>query len=136
MAMDYFGLQQAVLDLEKAIQVYQKKKEQADSEDEIEVIKSGIIQNFEVCYELSWKYMKKYLEEYIGKSQVDGVSRKELFRIAAQNYVIDDVEKWFLFHEARNMTSHDYDRMKRDEVFEIASSFLPYALKLQERLEK
>lgn len=136
MGLNYTSLQKAIIALEKGIYIYQKKKEQEVSQDEMEVIKSGIIQNFEVCYEISWKLMKKWLGENIGNTEVDGVSRKELFRIAAQNKLIEDIEQWFLFHEARNMTSHDYDGIKAEEVFGIAIEFLPYAKKLIERLEK
>lgn len=117
MGLNYSSLQKAIVALEKGITIYQKKKEQDVSEDEIEIIKSGIIQNFEVCYEISWKLMKKWLEESIGRTEVDGISRKELFRIATQNKLIEDIERWFLFHEARNMTSHDYDGIKAEEVF-------------------
>ena len=35
----------------------------------------------------------------------------------------DDIEKWFVFHEARNMTSHDYDGIKAQEVLGIAIEF-------------
>lgn len=117
MGLNYSSLQKAIVALEKGITIYQKKKEQYVLEDEMEIIKSGIIQNFEICYEISWKLMKKWLEENIGRTEVDGISRKELFRIASQNKLIDDIEKWFVFHEARNMTSHDYDGIKAEEVF-------------------
>ena len=136
MGLNYSSLQKAIVALEKGITIYQKKKEQYVLEDEMEIIKSGIIQNFEICYEISWKLMKKWLEENIGRTEVDGISRKELFRIASQNKLIDDIEKWFVFHEARNMTSHDYDGIRAEEVFNIALEFLPYARSLQERLEK
>lgn len=117
MGLNYSSLQKAIVALERGITIYQKKKEQYVLEDEMEIIKSGIIQNFEICYEISWKLMKKWLEENIGRTEVDGISRKELFRIASQNKLIDDIEKWFVFHEARNMTSHDYDGIKAEEVF-------------------
>lgn len=117
MGLNYSSLQKAIVALEKGISIYQKKKEQDVSEDEMEIIKSGIIQNFEICYEISWKLMKKWLEENIGRTEVDGIPRKELFRIASQNKLIDDIEKWFIFHEARNMTSHDYDGIKAEEIF-------------------
>lgn len=135
MGLNFTSLQKAIISLENGISVYNKKRNILE-EEEKEIIKSGIIQNFEICYEISWKLMKKYLEYNIGVSAVDGVSRKELFRIATQNKLITDVEKWFVFHEARNMTSHDYDGIKAEEVFNIALEFLPYARSLQERLEK
>ncbi len=136
MSLSYTSLEKARIALESGIEIYNKKKNMYDSQNEIEIIKSGIIQNFEVCYEISWKLMKKWLEENIGSTAVDGISRKELFRIAAKNKLIEDVEKWFIFHEARNMTSHDYDGIKADDVFNQAIIFPACAKKLQERLEQ
>ncbi len=135
MGLNYTNLGKAISALENGIEVYNKRKTMFEEQEEIEIIKSGVIQNFEVCYEISWKLMKKWLEQNIGNSAVDGVSRKQLFRIAAQNKLIEDIEEWFAFHEARNMTSHDYDGMKADEVFEKAVNFPKYARHLQERLE-
>ena len=136
MSLNYTSLEKAIIALENGIEIYQRKKNIEENQEEIEIIKSGIIQNFEVCYEIAWKLMKKWLAENIGSSVVDGIPRKELFRIAAQNKLIGDVEKWFVFHEARNMTSHDYDGIKAEDVFNEAVIFPEYARKLQERLEK
>lgn len=135
MGLNYSSLQKAIVALEKGISIYQKKKEQDVSEDEIEIIKSGIIQNFEVCYEISWKLMKKWLEENIGRTEVDGISRKELFRIASQNKLIEDIEKWFIFHEARNILAYDYYERK-EETFIIAIEFLQYAKEFQKIIEE
>lgn len=136
MGLNYISLQKAIVALEKGIMIYQTKKEQDIKGDEMEIIQSGIIQNFEVCYEISWKLMKKKLEENIGRTEVDGVSRKELFRIAARNKLIDDVEKWFVFHEARNMTSHDYDGIKADEVFRNSNGILTICQKINGKVRR
>ena len=53
-----------------------------------ETVRSGIIQNFEVAYELSWKMMKHSLETNISAESVDGVTRRELFKKAAKNRLI------------------------------------------------
>lgn len=135
MGLSYTSLEKSIIALESGIEIYNKKKLIEENEDEIEIIKSGIIQNFEVAYEISWKLMKKWLEENLGWTAVDGISRKELFRIASQNKLIEDVEKWFIFHEARNLTSHDYDGIKAQDVFIQALKFPKYARNLQERLE-
>lgn len=136
MALSYTSLEKSIIALETGIEIYNKKKSQEVTQEEIEIIKSGIIQNFEISYEIAWKLMKKCLEENIGREAVDGISRKELFRIAAQNKLIEDIEKWFIFHEARNLTSHDYDGIKAEDVFKEALEFPNFARKLQERLEE
>jgi len=88
-----------------------------------ETVRSGIIQNFEVAYELSWKMMKRWLETNISAESVDGVTRRELFRQAVENRLIDDVELWMSFHAARNETSHIYDSDTAEEVSEVAERF-------------
>ena len=47
-----------------------------------ETVRGGIIQNFEVAYELSWRMMKRWLESNINAETVDGVTRRELVRQA------------------------------------------------------
>lgn len=90
-------------------------------------VKAGIIQQFEVAYEQSWKSMKRWIEENVGATEVDGVPRRELFRQAAEQRLIKDVEGWMRFHRARNETSHTYSAETADEVFALAMAFLPHA---------
>ncbi len=88
-----------------------------------ETLKAGVIQQFEVAYEQSWKMMKRWLEINIGAETVDGVPRRELFRRAAESRLIDDVERWMSFHRARNETSHTYSSATADEVYRLALQF-------------
>jgi nucleotidyltransferase substrate binding protein (TIGR01987 family) len=93
-------------------------------------VRSGIIQNFEVAYELSWKMMKRWIETNISAASVDGVTRRELFRQAAENRLIDDVDLWMSFHAARNETSHTYDNDTAEEVSDSAEQFVAAAQSL------
>lgn len=98
-------------------------------------IKAGAIQNFEFTYELCWKFMKRWLENTIGNTYVDGVSRRELYRIAAEHRLIDDVDQWMIYHKARNITSHTYNEDRAEEVFQIAKIFAADAEKLLRQIE-
>ncbi|MCE1246446.1 MAG: nucleotidyltransferase substrate binding protein [Firmicutes bacterium] len=91
------------------------------------LLRSGVIQNFEVAFELCWKFMKKYLESDMGSVYVDGLHRKELFRICAQKHLISDVEAWFAYNRSRNLTSHTYREEYAEDVFMAAQDFLPDA---------
>ena len=106
------------------------------SDDDLrETVRAGVIQNFEVAYEQCWKMMKRWLEENIGRTYVDGVARRELFRLAAESRLITDVERWMDYHTARNQTSHTYDEATAQSVFEEATHFADDARQLLRALE-
>jgi nucleotidyltransferase substrate binding protein (TIGR01987 family) len=131
------SIRDATLSLERSINVALRKKNEGNAEiDEIETIRAGVIQNFEFTYEQCWKFMKRWLGENINSESVDGVSRRELFRMSAENKLIIDVDKWMEFHRARNITSHTYDEDTAQEVFDKTLEFLPFAKAFLERLEK
>lgn len=110
--------------LERSLQADVDAKNLDLSNDIHESIRAGVIQNFEVCYEQSWKMMKRWIENHVGSTCVDGVTRRELFRVAAENRLIMDVELWMGFHSSRNETSHTYDQATASEVFADAKPFL------------
>ncbi|MDR0327199.1 MAG: nucleotidyltransferase substrate binding protein [Planctomycetaceae bacterium] len=89
-----------------------------------ETFRSGIIQNFEIAYELCWKTMKRWIEENVSPDILFGVPRIELFRRAAENGLIDSVEHWITFHQARNRTSHIYGAEVAKEVYDTAVRFV------------
>ena len=98
-------------------------------------IRAGVIQNFEVTYELCWKLMDRWLSMNLGASVVDGVTRRELFRLAAQQRLIADVEVWWQYHQARNTTSHIYDERKAESVYSAIGDFVHDARALLRALE-
>lgn len=99
-----------------------------------EFTRDSVIQRFEYTYELCWKFLKRYLEISEGVATVDLLSRKELFRLAAEKGLIDDVVAWFEYHRSRNETSHTYQETKAEEVYECAKRFALDAKKLQSKL--
>ena len=68
------------------------------------VVQSGVIKHFEFTYELSWLFIKRWLEANVSPNAGDGVARRELFRLDAENLLIDDVDRWMRYHQARNRT--------------------------------
>ncbi len=98
-------------------------------------IRSGVIQNFEVTYELSWKLMQRWLNINLGSAATDGLTRRQLFRIAAENRLIPDAELWMNHHLARNATSHTYGRESAERVYRAALEFAHDARRLLAALE-
>jgi nucleotidyltransferase substrate binding protein (TIGR01987 family) len=122
-SLDITSLKNGVLALEEGIDRYKKC-----SADDVKIMRSGVVKNFEVAYELCWKFMKRWLEiNAVADIEVLMNSRREFYRIAAQNHLISDVKIWWSFHESRNKTVHIYDGTIADEVLETAINFLPYA---------
>ena len=87
-------------------------------------LKSGLIKHFELAYELSWKMMRRWLMAAVGATDAEVFSRRDLFRQAAVAGLIDDVDRWTQYHEARNLTSHTYDRETAERVLDAVPSFL------------
>jgi len=100
-----------------------------------DAIKAGAIQHFEICYELCWKFIKRWLEANVSPTVADGVTRRELFRLAAENRLIVDVDQWMRHHDARNLTSHTYDPVVAESVYLAAHDFARDAQRLLEALE-
>ncbi|MDD2889334.1 MAG: nucleotidyltransferase substrate binding protein [bacterium] len=135
MTLDLSSLQKAVSSLERAIKVASSQITGEVDTDYEEVIRAGVIQSFEFTYEVCWKFMKRWLENNFGNDTVDGLSKKELFRVAAESQLIKDVEVWIGYHEARNKTSHIYDEDKAKDVYDAAVQFINEAKDLLEVLK-
>ncbi|OGS03658.1 MAG: nucleotidyltransferase [Elusimicrobia bacterium RIFOXYB12_FULL_50_12] len=135
MALDLSSLKKAVNSLNIAIKVVSSVNKKTIPKNQKDVLRAGVIQNFEFTYELCWKFMKRWLETNGEGASVDGATRKEIFRIAAEKQLIGDVAKWFEYTQARNETAHTYDNNTANEVFRKAKAFLKDAKKLLKELE-
>lgn len=136
MALDLSSLQKAIGVLDNAINSYLSNQNNTSlSINAKDTLKSGVIQNFEVAYELCWKFMKRWIEEHVASEIVDGVTRRELYRISAENKLIDDVDKWMDYHESRTLTSHTYNEDNAEKAFEAAMEFIHDAKALLKILE-
>ncbi|MBU0470469.1 MAG: nucleotidyltransferase substrate binding protein [Nanoarchaeota archaeon] len=136
MELDLTSLKKAIASLKKALNVATSKKMDALGEDEQEVIKAGVIQNFEFTYELCWKFIQRWIRKNRAPEDADYPrTRKELFRMAARDTLIEDPLPWFEYGDARNMTAHTYDEDKAQVVYEVAIRFVSDAQYLLGRLE-
>ncbi len=130
MPLDLESLSKSLNGLHRSLLVVEQQEVITSDADLLFTLRSGVIQNFEVAYEQCWKMIKRWLEENMGNSYVEGVTRRELFRLAAEHHLIFDVEKWMEYHYARNNTSHIYDAEIADEVYSVAKKFSNDASKL------
>ncbi|HZJ21467.1 MAG TPA: nucleotidyltransferase substrate binding protein [Pricia sp.] len=77
------------------------------------VQKAGLIQFFEMSFELSWKVMKDYLQEQ-GFSELR--YPRETIKLAFESDLIGDGHTWLEALKNRNLTSHMYDEEIADNV--------------------
>lgn len=118
--LELTSLRKAIDSLEQSAAWYRKVAGNVPAD----ILRDSVIQRFEYTYELCWKMMKRWLEMNLGSTYVDGISRKELFRYAAEHHLIEDSMKWFSYHEARNETSHIYDESVAQDVFAVVDGFI------------
>ncbi len=136
MKLDFTSLRCAIASLEKSIRSYTVLSENSTlTSDDIDTVKAGVIQNFEVAYEQCWKFMKRWIEQNVSNDIVDGVTRRELFRVSAENRLIDDVTQWMEFHQSRNLTAHTYDAENAGQAFSSALIFIDAASSFLKRLD-
>ena len=98
-----------------------------------ELERAGIIQFFEMTFELAWKVLKDYLEaqEYLVKSPRETV--KQAFQIG----LIDNGHVWMDALSNRNLTTHTYDEELANKLTnEIITMYLPELDKMYEKLSK
>lgn len=137
MALDLSSLQKAVNSLERALKVASLRINGKADTDSEEVIRAGVIQNFEFTYELCWKFIQRWLAENQNpQDAVSPVTRKELFRMAARHELIKGPENWFTYSAARNVTAHTYDTKIAEMVYAQARPLLGDAKYLLEQLGK
>lgn len=98
-------------------------------------IRAGTIKHFEMAYELCWKMAARWLDANVAEGVAQGVTRRQLYRLAADHRLIRNVDAWMRYHEARNETVHVYDEAKAEEVHRVAGEFVPGARALLAALE-
>ena len=88
-------------------------------------IRDACIQRFEYTYELSVKTIKRYIEaEMPITDPIDQMNYRDLIRVAFETGLIHQVEPWFNYREARNQTSHAYDEIKAQFVYDMLPDFM------------
>ncbi len=92
-----------------------------------EAERGGLIQFYEMSFELSWKLLKDYLTEegFIIKSP------RQAIKQAFQSGIIEDGQIWLEALESRNITAHTYDEETAIKIVsEIRKSYFPVLTQL------
>lgn len=78
--------------------------------------KAGIIQFFEMNFELAWNLVKDYLEE---QGFVDVKSPRGAIKKAFEVGILENGHDWLDLLQYRNLTAHTYDEQKATELEQL-----------------
>lgn len=112
---------------------YKLLEKYINQEDKNELEKAGIIQFFEMTFELSWKLLKDYLESI-------GYEVNSPRGAIKQSYQIELIDQGHIWMDAlldRNITTHTYnDEIAEKMLKDISERYFPQLKKLYERLKR
>lgn len=78
-------------------------------------MKESTIQRFEYTFELSWKLMNSILKD----QGIDTYGVKNIIREAFKLKLIENIEIWLEYANARNLTSHLYQEGVVNKIYEL-----------------
>ena len=121
-------MQQGTLNISSLENAEKKLKEMLlryEKESDDEAVRDSVIQRFEFTYSIALKTLRKYfIERAFVLEEVNQMSFNEMIRTASQlNLLSSNLEKWTVFREMRNMTSHTYDEEIALQVLSIIPDF-------------
>ncbi len=135
--LDLSALRGAVSSLEDGLEVVSNDDWFNLQSDKVQnTLIAGVIQNFEFVYEISFKMIKRQIEEESASpNEVDESNFRDVLRVAAEKGLVADVEPWFKYRKMRNITAHTYDHEKAQQVYQDTLIFINDARALLQALE-
>lgn len=101
-----------------------------------EFVQSGVIDKFELQFELGWKLFKTLLA-YEGDPVSASGSPRDVLKTAFQYYDFMDESMWLRMLRARNDSAHIYDASKtRRLVDDVIRDYIPEFERVREGLER
>lgn len=100
------------------------------------VVLTGLVGLYEICFEQSWKMMKELLELHGYKESATG-SPKIIVKTAYKACMIKDEDLWLKALAARNNVAHAYNQeAARDIVRQTKESFYDMFAALKDEVEE
>lgn len=130
MTLDLSSLKKAINALNRALNEYEKNPS--------EFVKDSCIQRFEFTYELSHKFIKRYLEiTEANRDEIDEMSFQQLIRRATEKgLLLSDLKVWKDYREIRIQANQACGENIAVKVFEAIPDFFKEAEYLYECLEE
>ena len=100
-----------------------------------EIYRTGVIGQFNLTFELSWKALQAVLREH-GVQEAQTGSPREIIQTGYKTGFINDSAAWLLMLKKRNSTVHIYNEDEADEMLLlIRDSFIPAFVELKTTLD-
>ena len=137
MRLDLTPLDDAIAQLEEAIEYHGSDLASGDPALKLH-LRAAATQAFEFTYELSFKMVKRHLEQVSpNPAEFDEMSFKAIMREAFRRGLVQsEVSIWDKYRMLRGTTSHTYNAAKAQMVFESLPAFLREAGFLRDQLKQ
>lgn len=114
--IDFTSLEKAIKSLDVIIERY-------DSESFDDAIRDAMIQRFEYTYSLSLKFLNRFLKQILPEIE-DNLTFNEIIRESNKFGLLkSDLEKWTIYRQKRNMSSHTYDEDAAKSIVTVIYDF-------------
>ena len=129
--IDLTSFEKALASLFEVIKIYNSNKTNL-------ITRDSMIQRFEYTYSISLKMIKRYLASgAFVFANIDGMTFNEMIRQANKMGILrSNLERWDIYRQKRNLTSHTYDEKIAQDVASIIEDFALEAKYLLEKLKE
>lgn len=129
--IDLSPFEKALASLFEVIEIYNKDKTNL-------IARDSMIQRFEYTYSLALKMIKRYFTNgaFVFEN-IDSMTFNEMIRQANKMDLLrSNLEKWDIYRQKRNLTSHTYDENIAKDVVSVIEDFSLEAKVLLDNLKK
>lgn len=100
------------------------------------VIMTGLVGLYEICFEQCWKAMKEILEIH-GFDESKAGSPRKIIKTAYKTGMIDDEERWLDALISRNNVAHAYNEaIAIDIINKTKKTYVPMFKKLEKTIQE
>jgi nucleotidyltransferase substrate binding protein (TIGR01987 family) len=105
--------------LSRAFSLLESAIEQCTTDRGNQLLHAALAKAFETTFEYLWKALKREADQ----AGLETYSPRDALKAAAQLKLIDDLELWNQFLNARNLSVHDYVGMEDEEMIGLVRQF-------------
>ena len=128
--LDISPLEKSVAALERAADAL---AETPQSHPHYEHLRAAVVLNFQIVLEMSLLFMRRH-SAALSASRKPPLDVRDVFRMAEEEDLIENAERWMAHRKLRNIVSHAYNEEKADKVAEDAAGLLADAKEFVARL--